>query len=242
MNAKYYLINLFLTTSLYNISCNGANNGSVSVNVTGSSGLVYDWGAGFGNVSSLSGLSAGTYSVNISDINGCEDSALFNITEPPADSVGFTYNITGFRVDFTNISTPGSYSWDFGDGSTSSSNSPWHTYQSPGNYTPCLNLITTCSDINYCNNITIGDSGLVGMNKLNKEEVKIYPNPAKERLNIETNLKISRFIITNILGEVVYESSNVGNQINISNFIPNVYILRLETSKKIIIKKFTIKK
>ena len=234
-----YLTNLFLTTSLYNISCNGANNGSVSVNVTGSSGLVYDWGAGFGNVSSLSGLSAGTYSVNISDINGCEDSAVFNITEPPADSVGFNYNINGFRVDFTNISTPGSYSWDFGDGSTSSSNNPWHTYPSPGNYTACLNLITTCSDINYCNNITIGDSGSVGINTLNNESVKVYPNPSEgvfvmdvfEKLNFDNKITIQ---VLDLAGRVVFknETTQMKSIIDLSKKSNGVYFLKVNTQHK----------
>ena len=239
-----YLTNLFLTSSQYNISCNGASNGSVSVNVTGGSGIVYDWGADFGNVSSLSGLSAGTYSVKISDTNGCEDSAVFNITEPPADSVGFTYNITGFRVDFTNISSPGSYFWDFGDGSTSSSNSPWHTYPSYGNYTACLNLTTTCSQINHCNNITIGDSGSIGINTLDNEVVKVYPNPSEgvfvidvfEKLNFDNKITIQ---VLDLAGRVVFtsETTQMKSIIDLSKKSNGIYFLKLNTQDKQILRR-----
>ena len=87
-----YATTLSLTTSSYNISCNGANDGSVSVTATGSTGYVYDWGSSFANVASLSGLSAGTYNVIVTDINGCIKSASTSITEPPADQVGYNYN------------------------------------------------------------------------------------------------------------------------------------------------------
>lgn len=46
---------------------------------------------------------------------------------------------TPFAVQFTNLSVNGgSYTWDFGDGSTSSASNPSHTYTSFGNYTVSL--------------------------------------------------------------------------------------------------------
>ena len=73
---------LSLSNFSNDISCNGANDGSVSVVASGSAGYSYDWGPGFGNVSSLSGLSSGVYSVIVTDSNGCTQSAAFNILEP----------------------------------------------------------------------------------------------------------------------------------------------------------------
>ena len=39
---------------------------------------------------------------------------------------------------------PSGYSWDFGDGATSSQQNPVHTYSAPGNYTVTLSLIYPC--------------------------------------------------------------------------------------------------
>ena len=47
----------------------------------------------------------------------------------PAPKADFTYEISGTTVTFTNTSTDGdTYSWDFGDGATSTDESPSHTY------------------------------------------------------------------------------------------------------------------
>lgn len=61
---------------------------------------------------------------------------------PPATStpdVGFTYTINGFvapsQIQFNNQSTNAtSYTWDFGDGTTSAATNPVHQYNSGGNY------------------------------------------------------------------------------------------------------------
>ncbi|MCO6489552.1 MAG: PKD domain-containing protein [Phaeodactylibacter sp.] len=54
----------------------------------------------------------------------------------PLPQVGFTADINGLTVTFTNTSTyASSYSWDFGDGNTSTQENPTHTYASAGIYT-----------------------------------------------------------------------------------------------------------
>ncbi|HOS82930.1 MAG TPA: PKD domain-containing protein [Methanolinea sp.] len=63
------------------------------------------------------------------------------VSQVPAPEADFTgaprTGIKPLRVDFTDLSTnnPTSWSWDFGDGSTSTEKNPSHTYQAPGTYT-----------------------------------------------------------------------------------------------------------
>lgn len=63
---------------------------------------------------------------------------------PPAGAQ-FQYNTLQSTVEFVNLSTPGDYSWDFGDGNTSTEANPAHTYLATGTYTVRLIALNACS-------------------------------------------------------------------------------------------------
>ncbi|MDW8850808.1 T9SS type A sorting domain-containing protein [Flavobacterium sp. MMLR14_040] len=71
------------TVSQTNVSCNGGSNGSASVSVTGGTGAyTYVWSPSGGTAATASGLSAGTYTVTVTDANLCQTTAVVTITEP----------------------------------------------------------------------------------------------------------------------------------------------------------------
>jgi len=104
--------------------------------------------------------SSGTYTVTliVQSATGCADTAVTTVTtgEPVfADYIpnGGTYNVNQ-TINFTNQSTGAfTYSWDFGDGSqTSTDENPSYVFSSPGNYSVVLVSTNTagCSDsVNY---------------------------------------------------------------------------------------------
>jgi len=54
-----------------NVNCNGGSTGSIDLSVTGGSGsYTYLWSNG-ATTQDISGLSAGTYSVVVTESNGC---------------------------------------------------------------------------------------------------------------------------------------------------------------------------
>jgi gliding motility-associated-like protein len=72
------------TKSSTNITCFGANNGTAQVNATGGAGgYNYTWSPSSNTTASISGLSAGTYTVTVSDAAGCVIISNVTITEPP---------------------------------------------------------------------------------------------------------------------------------------------------------------
>ncbi|MBK8845174.1 MAG: gliding motility-associated C-terminal domain-containing protein [Bacteroidetes bacterium] len=76
--------------SQVNVSCNGGNNGSVTVSVSGGQlAYSYLWSTG-GTTTSLAGLIAGSYTVTVTDANGCKDTLIVNITQPANLSVVLT--------------------------------------------------------------------------------------------------------------------------------------------------------
>jgi large repetitive protein len=74
--------------STANATCNGSANGSASVSVSGGTpGYTYSWAPQGGNASSASNLSAGSYTVTVTDGSGCVSSVSLSITEPGALSL-----------------------------------------------------------------------------------------------------------------------------------------------------------
>ena len=73
-----------------NVSCNGALTGSIDLTVVGgSSSYTYLWSPGGATTQDLSGLAAGTYTVSITESNGCTitGTTSFTITEPTAVTI-----------------------------------------------------------------------------------------------------------------------------------------------------------
>ena len=74
----------------------------------------------------------------------------------------FTYTVQDTTIALTSQSNGTVFGWDFGDGHTSSSQHPTHTYASTGTYTVCHWTSipgTTCADT-VCHMITIHSSNL----------------------------------------------------------------------------------
>jgi len=76
-----------------NVSCNGGNDGSITISATtnpGADPITYVWLSGDGNIiegetqPTISNISSGTYEVQLEDINGCTEELVFEVTEPPA--------------------------------------------------------------------------------------------------------------------------------------------------------------
>ena len=67
-----------------NLTCNGGSNGSIDITVTGGTGTYsYSWSNGY-NAQDPSGLTAGTYTVIVTDANGCTATATYTLTQPAA--------------------------------------------------------------------------------------------------------------------------------------------------------------
>ncbi|WP_277749825.1 PKD domain-containing protein [Methanoculleus taiwanensis] len=98
---------------------------------------------------------AGAYTVSLNATNAAgsdieEQIDLITVTEPV--NASFTANATSgatpLTIQFTDTSTgaPTSWSWDFGDGATSTEQSPVHTYTAEGTYTVSLTATNAVSD------------------------------------------------------------------------------------------------
>ncbi len=105
------------------ITCNGAADGALVLNVSGGSEpYTYNWSNG-ATGSSINNLSGGLYSVNVIDAEGCDDNFQIELIEPEALNLSivdivnascFGYNDGAIQVNFEGGTTPYSFSWSSG--------------------------------------------------------------------------------------------------------------------------------
>jgi hypothetical protein len=76
----------------------------------------------------------------------------------------------------------------------------------------------------------------VGINEKDNTAVMVYPNPAKENLNIVTNGTLKAISITDFNGKVVYKG--VSQSIDLSKMSKGIYSVRVETAQGISNTKF----
>jgi gliding motility-associated-like protein len=131
--------------------CNGQANGTIGVDATGGTfPYTYSWSSGLGSNDTVTNVAAGTYTVTVTDVNGCSAFTVINLSQPTvlvtpgtatmvvcngACDGTATVNASGGTLPYTYNWTPGNPT---GDGTPSITN------LCPGNYT------VTVTDFNGC--------------------------------------------------------------------------------------------
>ncbi|MBS4063226.1 MAG: SprB repeat-containing protein, partial [Chitinophagaceae bacterium] len=70
-----------------NVTCNGGNNGAINISVSGGTGgYTFSWTNG-ATTEDITGLTAGNYTVTVTDGNGCKATKQIAVSQPPALSL-----------------------------------------------------------------------------------------------------------------------------------------------------------
>ena len=152
-----------LTTAVNSntVLCNGGSTGGATVNVTGGTGAyTYTWSPTGGNSATAGNLTAGSYTVIVSDVNNCTVTAVANISQPIA--ITTTINSTAATCGMANGSAtvnvsggnPGyTYTWSPSGGNASTAGS-----LGAGNYTV---LVTDANNCVAVATITINQPSII---------------------------------------------------------------------------------
>lgn len=130
-------------------------------------GATYLWDFGDGNISTLDNPThtypgAGTYTVCLTVSDQCGTDSICQSVELPCTTVSgaFTHSTSGLITTFTDLSNGGTdWYWDFGDGTSSTFQSPIHAYLTPGTFTACLTVSDSCGCDTKCNTVTTSCPG-----------------------------------------------------------------------------------
>ncbi len=146
---------LTLSAAVVDASCFGVCDGEVQLTaVGGTTPYTFAWNGGVtGNQNGqASGICAGNYDADVTDVNGCAALVQYTITQPddvtPVVSGDTLNGCFPHKVDFVNLTASQNIATtevDFGDGSVEIFNGtdPFsHTYQAPGLYTVTVTLTT----------------------------------------------------------------------------------------------------
>jgi gliding motility-associated-like protein len=172
-----------LTGSLSNtssLSCNGVNNGTASItNLSGGSGSQqYFWtnGSSTYTTPSVSGLSAGIWSLNVIDgLTGCTINEIFLITQPPALTLNVSSSsptsCAGTSITYTSVASGGTGNYYYAMTNGSNANPVTISQNIPGTYIYTLNV----TDDNSCTTSSTISSQFISNPMVAVNNVSICP-------------------------------------------------------------------
>jgi hypothetical protein len=217
-----------------NVSCNGMCDGMAVVCPTGGTpAYSYQWIPSGGGNQTATNLCAGTYSVNVTDANGCSQSALVVITEPPV----LTVNVQAVNSTSATVTAGGgtgsyTYSW-----TPSGQNGQTATNLSPGDYTCCVYDANGCSQC-----------GTVFLTRIDEasqtESFSIHPNPSQGTFTIsfdELKNENAELKIFDVMGRVVFATTlNTKSQTLNPNLSSGIYFVKMSDGERVWTQKLVI--
>ena len=243
--------NLITVENIYNpaefevqighVLCNGDANGFINLEVIDGDGpFTYEWSNGSTNPE-LFDLSAGEYSVIITDRNGCDYALSRTIIEPNPIEMDYAINQGGTSTTFdVKLNVSGGtapYTYDWSDGS----NSIINTGMQVGSYT------VTILDDRGCEQTfdVLIDGSLTGIASLEiLESFQVYPNPTKDQVYFIAELSEKAqldIFVYNALGQLIFqdkaEGSSIKKDIDLSEQAVGTYFLQVGNSKGQVVEK-----
>jgi hypothetical protein len=183
-----------------NISCNGLNNGSLSLNINNqTSNFTVNWSNGI-TAYSINNLAPGTYQYFYTDVFNCTVTDSISLTEPYPIVVNYQENPV-------TINGLGSLQFIVNGGTA-----PYQVSFNGNNYTNIINnlqagnysiTVTDANGCSYVQNFTILDLTTEAIN-LRGSKISIYPNPLHQSVfYFESVIKIDNVRIYDCIGKLI---------------------------------------
>jgi hypothetical protein len=209
-------LNNMATSTSAQASCITCADGSASISVTGTNGVVtYTWAPSGGNAATATGLLTGSYTVTIVDGFGCvimdtvtvayDTCGLVSTATTSADASCGTCADGSAQVVVSGANGPLTYLWNNGGTADTIQN------VLPGTYYVTITDSLGCTSVDSV--VVNFSTGIAGINAAGA--ISIFPNPSNGAFQVNVNLAASSDItvfVTNTLGETVATKTVSGIQ------------------------------
>ena len=238
---------LAINLDLHNMSCNNVANGTAEVDITGLvDPFTIKWSTGETS-NKIINLGEGTYTVSVSDGNGCNSVQEFTISNPlpikmevievkNASSSGAADGV--ILIEVSGGTNQFSYEWSLGGNVISTDQNPEGL--AAGIYKVVIKDSNGCILIGA--EITVGIT--LGNNNWKKDPITLYPNPADQMIYVTTkDIKNCTIAVYDILGRKVELISHLDKDrslINTANLVNGTYILRVDQNDQWYVTKFVV--
>jgi hypothetical protein len=234
-----------INSSYTDVTCYGAANGSISLNVNGGTGTyTYSWNHS-GHTDNLSNLQGGTYYCTVYDQNGCSAEAALDISEPDSLAATLTVqnvtdcSLSNGSVQINNTSGgvgPYSYTWSNGGNGMGISNLPPATYQLT--ITDANSCVSTYTETVTC---PLGIADVT-----DGSGIKLYPVPANSILHgtVYGDINGKQYCIHAADGKLIVSNRPIINnnfELNISGYAAGVYYITVSSGNQSTVSRFVKK-
>ena len=221
-----------ITVSSDTAICSG---GQATLTATGGIGYLWSNGAPTQTIT-VSPTTNTAYYVTVVDANGCTASDFVIVNTLPTQTAQFTHTVSGSTAVFSNQSSSAyTYSWSFGDNTTSNAVNPSHTYAQNGTYTVTLTVTGPCGTSTFTQVVTITQVGLEEHQTLNN--MSLYPNPNDGAFTIsfemtqEADVQIQ---VLDVAGRIVWSDQPgalmvYNKQVALNTEASGMYVVRIIT-------------
>ena len=239
---------LTILGNVIDADCYGASTGSITTNVSGGSlGYVYNWSGSSSTNNNLNNVSAGIYTLTVSDMYSCEYSQTFIVGEPQEITATINQNSSNtYLLESNNVNggvAPYVHSWrEASAPNVQLATGTTYTVSSYGDYfvrvTDAQGCASESNSIEFIST-TINEVG-------SSLEVSVYPNPFRSEAVVDFGrvVESASLTIVDMYGKVI-ERHLVGNSdryvITNKDKASGVYFLKIETSEGNMFVKLVIK-
>ena len=230
------------------VNCFGQNNGSISTTppngyiVGGTSPYILQWnpsGTGVGTTVSL--LTQGTYTLSVTDSEGCVKVDTFEVSQPDLLTVNITDNNGTLTANVNGGVAGYTYRWkEFSNQSLTLQGGSSYVVLTPGSYYCEVEDMNGC--ISESDTITFSNSTSLDLKEL---DIKIYPNPFVENTTIDFGRTVNKgsVNVVDILGNIIdiYELDHQRElMIEKGDKSKGVYFVEITINNKQIFQKITL--